>query len=417
MKNIVASNNLSANLMFHSELVHLNLENIKFNNNQFNNHWPVVNIMSVSGTIKNMEINNNEQFWATQTSGWDDTQVALDALVRDTLTIESSSISNNSTNCNAGRIIRLVDTTAFGEFAERITLKNCLISNNSINGIKVIQSTNRFGVNEFINCTIVDNTAFGVDNDFYTQTIKAVGDINITNSILHNDNDYEVFLWDDTQFGEAATLNVKNSNIKNGEVGIYNMNNANTVNWLEGNISADPLVATEDKTLTADSPCIDAGTPETADLFLPPWDLAHNQRIWDGDGDGEAIIDMGCYEFDSEYCVIAEEDQIPENVFQLTNYPNPFSTSNQRSGVATTIEFTIPDELRSVRAGEISIYNIKGQTVRTLKLRPEHFNEIRSRINWDGRDRFGQNVSSGVYLYYLKIGFDVIKSNKMLMLK
>lgn len=48
------------------------------------------------------------------------------------------------------------------------------------------------------------------------------------------------------------------------------------------------------------SPCIDAGIPDTSGLNLPPFDLEGNPRIVDGNGDGYAIIDMGCYEF-NEY--------------------------------------------------------------------------------------------------------------------
>jgi hypothetical protein len=53
-----------------------------------------------------------------------------------------------------------------------------------------------------------------------------------------------------------------------------------------------------DLRLTADSPCIDAGDP----AFDPPpgeRDLDGHKRLWDGDDDGTAIVDMGAYEFGS----------------------------------------------------------------------------------------------------------------------
>ena len=74
-----------------------------------------------------------------------------------------------------------------------------------------------------------------------------------------------------------------------------------------GNIDADPLfvnpngtdgiIGTEDDNLRLleGSPCIDAGDNSVVDANIP--DLDGNLKILDGDGDGEAIVDMGAYEF------------------------------------------------------------------------------------------------------------------------
>ena len=47
--------------------------------------------------------------------------------------------------------------------------------------------------------------------------------------------------------------------------------------------------------LSPGSPAIDAGTLEVPDL--PRRDFARNPRILDGDGNGEALPDMGAFEF------------------------------------------------------------------------------------------------------------------------
>jgi parallel beta-helix repeat protein len=65
-----------------------------------------------------------------------------------------------------------------------------------------------------------------------------------------------------------------------------------------GNISADPMFADltqGDYHLLTGSPSIDAGYNQAPNL--PDKDLDGNQRVLDGDGDGNAIIDMGAYEF------------------------------------------------------------------------------------------------------------------------
>jgi len=55
----------------------------------------------------------------------------------------------------------------------------------------------------------------------------------------------------------------------------------------------------------------------------------------------------------------------------------------------------------------ISIYNIKGQLVRTLHLGNQkagvHVTKDKA-VYWDGRDSFGQPVASGVYYYTLQAG-------------
>jgi len=73
---------------------------------------------------------------------------------------------------------------------------------------------------------------------------------------------------------------------------------------LGGNITENPqFVDPEngDFHLLPISPCIDTGTPDTTGYFIPPFDLDYAFRIWDGDNNGDAIIDMGCYEFGAMY--------------------------------------------------------------------------------------------------------------------
>jgi hypothetical protein len=78
------------------------------------------------------------------------------------------------------------------------------------------------------------------------------------------------------------------------------------------NIDADPLFVDAsggDLRLLSDSPCIDAGdnnsvASDTADLDNDgnttepiPFDLNGERRLWDGDGDGNDVVDMGALEY------------------------------------------------------------------------------------------------------------------------
>jgi hypothetical protein len=66
---------------------------------------------------------------------------------------------------------------------------------------------------------------------------------------------------------------------------------------LNGNINDNPQLADpvgSDYRLLATSPCIDAGTNA---FVLSTTDLDRNPRVVDGDLDGNAVVDMGTYEF------------------------------------------------------------------------------------------------------------------------
>ncbi|RMG67155.1 MAG: T9SS C-terminal target domain-containing protein, partial [Calditrichaeota bacterium] len=73
------------------------------------------------------------------------------------------------------------------------------------------------------------------------------------------------------------------------------------------------------------------------------------------------------------------------------NFPNPFNPQ-------TTLRFS----LEKSAPVHLNIYTPDGRLVRQLvngTLGPgEH------RVRWDGTDRAGKTVASGVYLYQLKVG-------------
>jgi len=72
-------------------------------------------------------------------------------------------------------------------------------------------------------------------------------------------------------------------------------------------------------------------------------------------------------------------------------YPNPFNSS-------TTIAFSLP----AMSDVELTIYNVLGQQIRTL--RAEAMTPGQGSLVWDGFNESGQPVASGVYLYRLEAG-------------
>jgi len=104
------------------------------------------------------------------------------------------------------------------------------------------------------------------------------------------------------------------------------------------------------------------------------------------------------------------EEEVPKSEYNLSCYPNPFNPS-------TEIRFTAKD----AEDAKIEIYNIKGQRVMALDVRLSGV-EVRQSYNsytitWQGTDQNNNPVSSGVYLYQLKVGNEVKVQEKMVLLK
>jgi len=94
---------------------------------------------------------------------------------------------------------------------------------------------------------------------------------------------------------------------------------------------------------------------------------------------------------------------INKSHFSAVNYPNPFNPS-------TTIEFSIQNN----SIVELSIFNVKGQMVKTLI--NESLNIGDYLVTWDGVDNSGSFVGSGVYFYQIKTSSNIL-TKRMLLLK
>ena len=103
-----------------------------------------------------------------------------------------------------------------------------------------------------------------------------------------------------------------------------------------------------------------------------------------------------------------EQEVIPREYTLSQNYPNPFNPS-------TSIEFRLPVN-SDVR---ITIYNLLGQAV--VELVNEEVNSGSYSVVWDGTDKSGIQVSSGVYLYKMQAtgtnGEEFQQIRKMVLLK
>jgi len=138
-----------------------------------------------------------------------------------------------------------------------------------------------------------------------------------------------------------------------------------------------------------DSPCIDAGHPDSVDAFLDcQWGL------------GAERSDMGAYGGNAEPQTDIREQEliVPRHFMLMQNYPNPFNAT-------TTISFTI----EYPQLVTLKIYDLLGREIQTL------INEDRQAgmhtVMFDA-----SHLSSGIYFYRLQTS-DYSESKRMVLLK
>ncbi len=157
----------------------------------------------------------------------------------------------------------------------QVTLSNCVVAGNSSfwgGGLWVEGSSTA----EISNCTLTQNTAQAAGGGIGADAV-----VNVADCIIWGNTPSEISLFD-------GIANVTYSDVRGGWAGI-------------GNIDLDPLFVDPNAGnyhLGAGSPRIDVGDPN---LVVPPGatDLDGLKRVWDGDADGVAVVDMGAYEFGS----------------------------------------------------------------------------------------------------------------------
>lgn len=106
------------------------------------------------------------------------------------------------------------------------------------------------------------------------------------------------------------------------------------------------------------------------------------------------------------FVVVQSPTGIDEDIqkpISIMNYPNPFSR-------LTNIRYS----LKSDEIVNVSIYNIKGQLIKTFannKQRPGEY-----KITWDTKNNNGEYVASGIYFYKVNFG-KYSSSKKMILMK
>jgi len=112
---------------------------------------------------------------------------------------------------------------------------------------------------------------------------------------------------------------------------------------------------------------------------------------------------------------VADEtnSKIPKTVELYGNYPNPFrsaASSRFAGNPETQIAFGLPATMRV----KIRVFNVLGEEVAVLH--DGLLNAGVHRLNWNGRNKAGRQVGTGLYLYRLESSAVTLRG-KMLLLR
>ncbi len=216
--------------------------------------------------IRNCTINSNVGNWGRAMSVWENANCQ----------IINSSIKNQTTEneagqpllyCDASSILQITNTEVYNNKADKIL---------DLNGAFIIE-----------NMSLSENLGNIGSSNPEISLLPATSSL-VSNSILRK-----------TALTSNEMINIEYSNIQGYSGG-------------NGNIDAEPGFVdapSGNLRLVATSLCVDAGNP--AAKHRKYTDLAGNTRVWDGNGSGTAIIDMGAYEFGApEYINIGNDTSI-----------------------------------------------------------------------------------------------------------
>lgn len=113
---------------------------------------------------------------------------------------------------------------------------------------------------------------------------------------------------------------------------------------------------------------------------------------------GEVVPSISA--FDTVFVNLEEERNFTENFSLSQNYPNPFNPN-------TVISYQLSINTK----GKLVIFDVLGKKVKEFVLDRE-----KGSVVWNGKDEFGKQVSSGIYIYRLETG-GLSKTKKLIFLK
>ncbi len=129
----------------------------------------------------------------------------------------------------------------------------------------------------------------------------------------------------------------------------------------------------------------------------------YNDNEYGFDDDSGGTIEYMSIQADCERPIETRNADVTPPQASISCFPNPFNP-------ATTIRYNLPED----SPVNISIFNVKGQIVRRLV--DEHQTAGNRSMEWNGKDDYQKNVSSGVYMIRMRTN-GIEKTQKVMLLK
>lgn len=365
-----------------------------------------------------------------------------------------------------------------------VKMSNVLIENNhnSITNWPTNLCTSGFFFSGFAdyyisNMTITNNTS--VPAGGVIKIINSGNNIHFYNCLIYGNSPNQIWFEVNPTPTQPNHAYFNNCLIQGGQNAIrFEGTLGNYSHWGTGNLNTNPLFSGNPElpyTLSANSPCINAGLSNIPNLSLPDTDLEGNPRIT-----GQ-YIDIGAYEYqlqpidftasiqegnaplNVQFTSISEdgitwawdfnndgsvdsEEQNPIHVFQQTgiysvkltingnqsllkenyihvnpsgNQDNPtilFDALSPASPNPFSNQSSINMSIKEAGIITLDIYNVKGQKVKTLYHSAMPSSSSIS-VCWDGKDKHNQRVSSGLYYLVMKKNQKIIQIQKVVRIK
>ena len=335
----------------------------------------------------------------------DSLTILLDSTIMsfDTLQLEVVFIEDTSGNVRDSLLSRRFFTKAAGDFSnppdDRISLEDLAVFISSWNSNDFSKNLGPY-IGNPPNIKISQDSLFGIDDGMaFTQmwrwSIEKYGPVYIINEEKNNAN---ISLL---QISNDRISILPTQSVKYGQLILDYGSNLSSINVIDNLQSKNNGIILND---------INNDKGVAVIEFVLSKDLNGSLGFdFESSNNEDLDVRLTYAFFDSNYNLLDQKDSIVNRVyipqkFSLNqNYPNPFNPK-------TTIQFSLPKDSNV----KLFVYDVNGKIVKEII---NHNIEAGNyKVVWDGTNKDGLFVGSGVYFYRIKAG-SFIASQKMIFLK